>query len=914
MSYDLNILKNSIDKNKLSIFVGSGVSKSSNLPLWEDLICFIKKELSLGSKENNNLKIAQLYYLSCGESVYYQKIKEFFPESVEPTKIQKLIFELSPSNIITTNWDNLLEKTVQNNGFIYDVISKDEHLVQSELQNHIIKMHGDFRDNNIVFKEDDYLNYSNNFPLIENYIKSILSTNTILFLGYSYNDDNLKQVIKWIQNHSRIKPPMFLVVFEEDKNQSNYLENFGIKTIVAKKGDNPSKKLAIFLTILKNTKEEGLDIESMSDLEIVDFVYHKLKPLDQLSAILLNQIRSTLTNCGFIYGEIDGKNLILLEFFDEILTEDINEKTREIYKKFKKILKIKNHTKEIERIISKIISILYKANIDGIVFGKDVSQNRTYEILKISKKSINQNEEQLCNFEFNDFETNENDIKILMKKAFFYYQAKEYLKSYKLTKKIILQCLKQKNYIQLFLAMFNHNVLLSRLKHPSILNNIGNNKKYKTVSESWQYQAQSYDLDKQFYELPKIIQKVLKDVKPFISYDYLYKFFSEIDNELTKKQEQRINIKNNNNGFFDSDVTRNYSKQKNLIHFVIGNYIMIEDELVFKKINKQLIEISLIRQVQNKHLTLDKMELFATIKYIEYKNLIQILENFEQKLNLTTKNTNWLIKKVLPNIVKIFNENKTFISYFNDELKNIIYLLVSVQSLNKLQLEMVLVQFKELINNSKITLDVYILINELIGNHNNINKNDLIIIIELMINKIIYDKASVWDKRAVEHNYLYNPTMQWKKEWKYSNKALIEDFLNKLKSYDIERQIKITQGFLYNIRCISDNEIQEKIKSYILDIDLEKITNNYGLKITFKLFLVIKEFIEINNSLIEEIKKYPLETKDNVYFLGKITGQVKYLVDKLGIADLKELLENLQENMGKVNQRNKERNKMINII
>jgi hypothetical protein len=85
LNCDINILKESNNKNKLTIFVGAGVSKSSGLPSWEDLIKMIKSELSINDDETDYLKIAQLYYLSCGEIVYCQKIKELFPENIEPT-------------------------------------------------------------------------------------------------------------------------------------------------------------------------------------------------------------------------------------------------------------------------------------------------------------------------------------------------------------------------------------------------------------------------------------------------------------------------------------------------------------------------------------------------------------------------------------------------------------------------------------------------------------------------------------------------------------------------------------------------------------------------------------------------------------------------------------------------------------
>ena len=717
MNCDINILKESSNKNKLTIFVGAGVSKSSGLPSWEDLIKMIKSELSINDDETDYLKIAQLYYLACGETVYYQKIRKFFPENIEPTEIQRLIFELNPANIITTNWDILLEKTAQDNGFIYDVISKDEHLVQSELENHIIKMHGDFRSNNIVFKEDDYINYKNDFPLIENYVKSILSTNAILFLGYSYSDINLKQITKWLQNNSKVMPPMFLVVFKEDRNQSKYLNNFGIKTIVIDKEDTKygldqdSNKLATFLSYLNSNYENYDDIQKISDLDIVNIVYNKLKPLDKLNAISLKQIQSTLTNCGFSYQQFSYKsgeveNLIFLKFYDILLSYDINKDLRVIFNKFRVILNNSNdnNSNEIKEKISTIISILHKANIDGYIKTDDRNsahqQIEDFYIFKIPK-TIDHTKKQLCNFSFINFEENENDIKSLMKKVFFYYQKYKPLKAYRLNEKIIKLCLKQENYIQLFLAMFNQNILLNKIKDPAYLEDTNKKDKYQIAQDNMELKP--YNLDEKFYEFPKPIQKVLQDIKPFVNYDYLYKLVSEIDDELDKKVKQKKAIENNGGMTWDTNVTRNYSKQKNLINFVFNNFIMMERSYEFLAINKKLIKISIVRQMQNKYFTFDKMELFAIIKYISYKDLIELLDEFESKqFKIDTKTLNWLTIKCFPNVIVLFYENKTLYSHFINELQNILYIL-SLVVLNTKQIKIILKQLKILIHNSNFS-------------------------------------------------------------------------------------------------------------------------------------------------------------------------------------------------------------------
>lgn len=81
----------------------------------------------------------------------------------------------------------------------YDVVAKDTDLPYTPNNKMIIKMHGDFKNRNIVFKEDDYLSYSNNFKLIENYIKSLFSTNVVLFVGYSLGDTNVQLIFQWIK-------------------------------------------------------------------------------------------------------------------------------------------------------------------------------------------------------------------------------------------------------------------------------------------------------------------------------------------------------------------------------------------------------------------------------------------------------------------------------------------------------------------------------------------------------------------------------------------------------------------------------------------------------------------------------------------------------------------------------------------
>nr|WP_276508937.1 SIR2 family protein [Periweissella fabalis] len=116
----------------------------------------------------------------------------------QPNKLHELIFK--PQHIITTNYDTLLEDMINRGLKMYSVLKKDDDIPYADSTNYLIKMHGDLAENNIVLKEDDYLEYENNFPMMSTLIKSLIMNNTLLFVGYSLNDSTFNSIYHLIQN------------------------------------------------------------------------------------------------------------------------------------------------------------------------------------------------------------------------------------------------------------------------------------------------------------------------------------------------------------------------------------------------------------------------------------------------------------------------------------------------------------------------------------------------------------------------------------------------------------------------------------------------------------------------------------------------------------------------------------------
>ena len=193
-------------QNKLVVFVGAGVSANSGVPTWNSLTDAFKDELPDSiKKENDCLKVAQIYKATYGDKAYNEKVQYVLKKGrVAFNPIHKALLQLNPVHIITTNYDDLIEQSILASYKQYDVITQDSELPYYRYPNKVVKMHGDFKTGNIVLTEEDYYNYVNNFPLIRSFVTSLFTTNVVLFVGFSFADLNLKVILNY---YSIINPP-----------------------------------------------------------------------------------------------------------------------------------------------------------------------------------------------------------------------------------------------------------------------------------------------------------------------------------------------------------------------------------------------------------------------------------------------------------------------------------------------------------------------------------------------------------------------------------------------------------------------------------------------------------------------------------------------------------------------------------
>lgn len=211
-------------QNRLVVFVGAGVSASSGVPTWGKLIQTFSDELGI-EKESDYLKIAQIYRDLREDKEYQQKVRDVLRYGkVSCNDIHSRIYSLNPACIITTNYDDLLEQAMGINHERFYVVRQDSDLPKNHGEKLLIKMHGDFFNDNIVLTENDYLDYSKNFSLIRSHVVSMFASKLVLFVGFSFNDINLKYILREVSNNLGDKmQPVYLLT---DKKQDNVMYNY----------------------------------------------------------------------------------------------------------------------------------------------------------------------------------------------------------------------------------------------------------------------------------------------------------------------------------------------------------------------------------------------------------------------------------------------------------------------------------------------------------------------------------------------------------------------------------------------------------------------------------------------------------------------------------------------------------------
>jgi hypothetical protein len=226
-----------LEEDNVAIFAGAGMSCSAGYVNWRELLRPLAKELNLDiDNEQDLVGVAQFYLNENGRNRISQQLIDEIATAKKPTENHSILARLPIRTYWTTNYDKLIERSLEEQGKVVDVKYTNNHLAVTKKKRDAIiyKMHGDIEHaDSAVITKDDYERY----PLLKKpYITALsgdLVSKTFLFLGFSFTDPNLDYIMSrvraYFEEHQRQHYCIFKQCNKDDFPDLPTYENAVIK-------------------------------------------------------------------------------------------------------------------------------------------------------------------------------------------------------------------------------------------------------------------------------------------------------------------------------------------------------------------------------------------------------------------------------------------------------------------------------------------------------------------------------------------------------------------------------------------------------------------------------------------------------------------------------------------------------------
>ncbi|HEX8831902.1 MAG TPA: SIR2 family protein, partial [Longimicrobium sp.] len=203
-----------------AVFVGAGLSREAGFVDWKELLADIADDLNLEIDRESDLVSLAQYHVNHRNSraAIDRKLIAEFMRDAEPTEAHRLLARLPIATVWTTNYDGLLERAYRDAGVRPDVRSGPNDIARAPLPKRgvvIYKMHGD-RDHpdEAVLLKEDYEVYESERGEYTRVLRSDFLQRTFLFLGFSFTDPNIDQVLARLRDRRRPPGDHYWVVRE----------------------------------------------------------------------------------------------------------------------------------------------------------------------------------------------------------------------------------------------------------------------------------------------------------------------------------------------------------------------------------------------------------------------------------------------------------------------------------------------------------------------------------------------------------------------------------------------------------------------------------------------------------------------------------------------------------------------------
>ncbi|MDX8525386.1 SIR2 family protein [Mesorhizobium sp. MSK_1335] len=217
-----------------ALLVGAGFSRNAapvrasagTMPGWNDIYRTMVNQLypapsrhrewllGLSGATSAYLRVAEEFEAQFGRNTLDKLILANVPDrQFAPGKLHKMLVQLPWADIMTTNWDTLLERAAESaEERVYDILRTVEEIPEARAPR-VIKLHGSLPSHRpFVFTEEDFRTYPARFAAFVNLAQQLAMENTLVLLGFSGDDPNFLFWSGWVRDRLGPKAPLIYLV------------------------------------------------------------------------------------------------------------------------------------------------------------------------------------------------------------------------------------------------------------------------------------------------------------------------------------------------------------------------------------------------------------------------------------------------------------------------------------------------------------------------------------------------------------------------------------------------------------------------------------------------------------------------------------------------------------------------------
>lgn len=293
--------------HSVTAFVGAGFSMNAEIPnnvsmkTWNQLREVFLDKLYPNNEEdkkndaNDVLRLASLVDAQFGHNELDNILEEALPDQlIKPGRLHHMLVQLPWKDILTTNYDTLIERGAEQVINEFKLVTNKETLLYQPSPR-IIKLHGSFPNiRPYIMTQEDYRRYPIERPEMVNTAKQCFLESLVCLIGFSGEDPNFRAWIGWLKDvigQQRICPT-YLITYRKEFHDAEkaLMAKLGIDIInLAEVGgvDDYYSAYEFFLNYLKEKSSEWngkvrfdyLRDKDLPDEKFKEYIVEKIKKM-----------------------------------------------------------------------------------------------------------------------------------------------------------------------------------------------------------------------------------------------------------------------------------------------------------------------------------------------------------------------------------------------------------------------------------------------------------------------------------------------------------------------------------------------------------------------------------------------------------------------------------------------------------